>query len=605
MQTIILKCLEKEPVDRYQSGEALANDLDLYLAGQPIIARPIGSAGMLLKWAKRKPVLAGLSAALLLATAFAFGIGTQLQQVKSERDRARNAEKKARAAETDLQEMLAMEAAAAGRLAMQRGQLDEAVACFDRAIDHGYEDPIELEFQKVSSLVALRKTPAALEVLHQIKQEIDVHGDRQGESLIWMAELALDGHDAFGNPSDLYRQAKQYPLSEVSLNYVNAMLASNSPEALQHFRATLDLDPFHHRARRMLIIMLLSLGRIDQADAEINLATELFPEDIDFKLFRAIVESTNGKLKNAREIVERLKITGQEKEGWLGFCNLMDNIANQLVLNPGAMWYDAGEIRHTATEFTTEYLPLIRKRGWHFPPEIGPALAEVASLITTPVTNFNGQQIINQWRHVTQTHPEGTLLSLYGERLIAVQNVTRDASQSEFASVSADIIRESVSALEQSSNQPALAKSVHRTNWFGMYGNATSLALIYGVDVDENKRRMIRAAREIDPGDVVNVPGLRGMSVGLIRIEKYSEAEPFVREWIRRTEGEDYDALWHELMCDRWQERWYDVARKCNAALKKYPNQSSLIGLRHTAVNKLKGVVDRQSDPTTESDGKD
>ena len=159
LQTIILKCLEKDPAERYQGSEALANDLTNYLKGEPILARPVGVAGKTLKWAKRKPVLAGMSAALLMVSAFLFGIGTQLQQVSSERDRARHAERKARSAETKLQNMLAMEAASAGRLAMQRGQLKESVVYFDRAIDHGYGDPLELMLQKMTSLVAMRENP--------------------------------------------------------------------------------------------------------------------------------------------------------------------------------------------------------------------------------------------------------------------------------------------------------------------------------------------------------------------------------------------------------------------------------------------------------------
>jgi hypothetical protein len=55
LEAICLKCLEKKPQDRYASAEALAEDLERWLAGQTVRARPSGVGKRLLKWAKRNP----------------------------------------------------------------------------------------------------------------------------------------------------------------------------------------------------------------------------------------------------------------------------------------------------------------------------------------------------------------------------------------------------------------------------------------------------------------------------------------------------------------------------------------------------------------------
>jgi WD40 repeat protein len=63
LETITLRCLQKEPASRYASAAELGDDLRRWLDGLPIRARPVGPVGQLLKWARRRPALAGMLAA--------------------------------------------------------------------------------------------------------------------------------------------------------------------------------------------------------------------------------------------------------------------------------------------------------------------------------------------------------------------------------------------------------------------------------------------------------------------------------------------------------------------------------------------------------------
>jgi eukaryotic-like serine/threonine-protein kinase len=97
LETICLKCLDKEPQRRYGSAEALADDLERWRVGETIQARRVGRVERSWRWCRRNPVVAGLSAAVLLVAALGLvGVLGQWQvalaheqQANQQRDEAR------------------------------------------------------------------------------------------------------------------------------------------------------------------------------------------------------------------------------------------------------------------------------------------------------------------------------------------------------------------------------------------------------------------------------------------------------------------------------------------------------------------------------------
>src|SRR4029077_16398617 len=53
LETIVLKCLEKDPADRYATAQDVAGDLQRFLAHQPLAAKPAGFAERMRKWSRR------------------------------------------------------------------------------------------------------------------------------------------------------------------------------------------------------------------------------------------------------------------------------------------------------------------------------------------------------------------------------------------------------------------------------------------------------------------------------------------------------------------------------------------------------------------------
>ena len=66
LETICLKGMSKEPSLRYTTAQELADDLNRWLDGRPVFARPVGSIGRVWRWCRRNPKLAAINAVVVI-----------------------------------------------------------------------------------------------------------------------------------------------------------------------------------------------------------------------------------------------------------------------------------------------------------------------------------------------------------------------------------------------------------------------------------------------------------------------------------------------------------------------------------------------------------
>jgi tetratricopeptide (TPR) repeat protein len=150
LETICLKCLEKEPARRYASALDLADDLGRYLRGETVRARPAGPLERLHKWARRRPAQAGLVAVSVAAVlALAAGVLWHNGSLRKEVRRAEAAEKRARAnyrqARDTVSRMLGRlddgpRARAPRVLELKKEQTEDALAFYQAVVGEGDEE---------------------------------------------------------------------------------------------------------------------------------------------------------------------------------------------------------------------------------------------------------------------------------------------------------------------------------------------------------------------------------------------------------------------------------------------------------------------------------
>ena len=570
--TIANKCLSKNREHRYATARDLAEDLRRFQNGDVIVARKTGPLERLARRIRRRPVFSASFATILLLAAFLSGTLLHLGEIRDQRNRAQQAEETNR-------KLLTSAAVDAGRLSLQKGDFDRAIDHFQTSLNQGVDSPAAVQVLLVEALMSKGDVQTAAERLRDAKS-LD---NSRVQPLItyWETELAALGHADFKTKAiDKEAFAALEPSKQ---KFFLGFNSANSVEALDFFNEAVAADPSHRNARRMSLIMALSLARFDEVLAGAKTAQQMYPDDIDFQLLEALSLACTDQLTVAKSVIRSIEFDHQENgREWVGFCEFLFQL-NQEEFDDLKSRRHIAHVAQWLARFNLEFRKLLASRRWRFPPEIS---AKFAALTTTSVDEFRENDLIRITRELSLIHPESTLLIAAGDNEL-IGNHPR--SQLE---MSRDYFLQATTA-------NTFAKASHDYAWYGLYGTSMAIYMLHEHELEKNREHMIQAARHLEPEWLSGRSKLRSMYIPLITIGHWDLAKPFIDRSVATAKTDNFraEALWHLALWHQNRKDWSQVLQVCrrskNEVSREYLKNSpeDWQGLEGRAVHELNSLL--------------
>jgi tetratricopeptide (TPR) repeat protein len=554
LTAIAARALEREPARRYRSAEEMARDLERYLKDEPVEARHGGRLYRAWKGVRRNRWRAVAVAAVCAAAVVGAWGWVERERAGIERARADLVEKeKARAGFVHQAEAAA-----------EKGDWREAAENYEKAAA-GHPDAVALRLKRCHALLAINDVGRCRDEVEALAAAPDL-GELEGPVTLLRGELRL-GRD---NPEAerLIRRAQRIGLPPGQAAYAEALLAPSSSGAVVHLQRALALAADQPRARRLLALLLIALGRLDEARIELKALQTRYPEDVNGTVLRAFLlalqrdpggppadkEGPEGDLAAANAVLDGLRGRLDDEDiaalrAIVRVCCELRNPANK----PDP---------ETGLPNLTKHLAILAgwfPRLWRVPLDVAvdggalparPTLGELMPLPQQLYAGFGGVSrallrlekagkfpaldvgALDELERAVRAHPEGTLLYL---RALVFMAGMRFEDAREAALEAADA--------------PALLLPVRQSALL-----TTALADVYGYTQDKSptrRRRIVEALRRLRDAAPDGVPFNPSLAVRLAgTFEEHPVGRLVLDNWQKQAPNDpqaQYYRAWAEL----------------------------------------------------------
>lgn len=417
LKTIVAKCVEKEPSERYRSAEALAQDLERFIAGQPILARPVSMAEALWRWTRRNPRAAAVVALILILTAGVVGAVLQL-------DRVNRARVRAEAAEQRVGDLLQQSSMSAGLMAMERGRFRDSIDHLDQAREIGLAATPAWSLSLAESLLAVGDLDRCKTVLDEIDLNAATAEEQTQCQLLTAQWLHRTGADPT-NVSRSYRNVLAMVPDEGQEKFVQAVLAKSTPQAIELLRESLVAAPLELVPRKTLALLHFSLADFEATRGQLAIARQLFPEDDDFLMLEAWLAAVDGDLKRMDALIASSRQGEANQALWQKAGRAIHEIRTTYSHQEGmATDFNEGQLASLARRYLEAIHPCLLERGFIFPLALTGEFKAFADSLRKFVDSPDRiDDVRNALSRVVEIHPEPSLLVLRAGMCIATNEL--------------------------------------------------------------------------------------------------------------------------------------------------------------------------------------
>jgi tetratricopeptide (TPR) repeat protein/predicted Ser/Thr protein kinase len=315
LETICLKCLEKEPSKRYASAQALAEDLERFLRNEPIRSRRSSQLERVRRWCKRKPLVASLIALLILVVAVAMaGVLWEFPRVQEERALVRraklSAQEKARLEAEQTNNPAAYDAYLRGRAFPGGWHLEGAIRLFQEAVK------LDPSFALAWAYLSIAQSQSYWLGTDPSPSQLAAAKDALDRALaldpdLPETHLAL-GYYRYHGPRDYTGALAEFRQAESALpNSADVILAiaalqrrlGHWDEAVAGQRRAVGLDPRNFHASFNLVTTYMMLRRFPEALAEADRVLAWAPTNVGALSQKAEVFLATGDLQAAEPLL--------------------------------------------------------------------------------------------------------------------------------------------------------------------------------------------------------------------------------------------------------------------------------------------------------------
>jgi len=469
-------------------------------------------------------------------------------------------------------------------LAQQQGEFESAIVHFKRSLQDDYERPIQAMFALVQCHVAVGNVTYAREALQQAASQDD---SKVYTALIdyWDFEVSLNENKT---PEQLRSIRDKVSLPEIpraSREFLLGMDASNTLKAEEHFKLALKSDPRHHSAQRSLLVVQLALAKFETVIQESRLAQRLYTNDEDFLLIEALATAGMGDIARSDALLSRTRIAEAELAIWARLIERIGFVSTKLNNEYTREMFSLEHVDSLASEFHSDFLPLFKKRRWHFPPSISKHFDDFPNFASF---GDDLELALNVSKNIAETLPESSLLTL-----AARVQLTKNKLEVSDLEIALDLFQQAI-------EHNGYVFDAHHYATLGIFSTAVQLALIKKHNVSENTKIFVNAISNVEPSSIEQPNRLRAITKSLLNVEQWELAENWAERWAQledRSPEFRWDALWHYGVILERKGRWLDVVRICNQLLEIDPDKEIAKHLRESATGKIKELIAQFANP--------